>query len=223
MRGDDIVHPIFLNCCRFTVDKFWENIFEDLAYGVTPYGSYIQNNTINYKSRAGVTISVIIYHDNPELTYKSVYDMFSNSMNISSPEQRINAQTSFKIFEDEYATNREIWSDIKKKNTKEILIDMFVVRMGKIHNIPIHETRRLRSKISTAILFRTIDSSDIIMKGGEIESINGISFIDKNVIYSFNLIVDDPININNTNTDTKTTNMSEIWSKYIEGLKAKIE
>jgi hypothetical protein len=223
MRGDDIIHPIFLNCCRLSVDKFWENIFEDLAYGVTPYGSYIQNNAINYKSRAGVTVSVIIYNDNAELTYSNVYDMFFNTMKISSPEQRINAQTTFKAIEDECATNRESWGDIKKKSTKEILIDMFVIRMQNLNNIPLQEIKRLRSRISSAMLFKVIDGSDMIMVDGEIESINGITFVDKEIIYSFDLTESGDATVNNATTEPKTIYMAELWGKYIEVLKAKIE
>ena len=40
----EIVYPVFLECCEFSVDSFWENIFEDLAYGKTPYGTYINKN-----------------------------------------------------------------------------------------------------------------------------------------------------------------------------------
>lgn len=223
MRGDDILHPVFLNCCRLTVDKFWENIFEDLAYGVTPYGAYIQNNAINYKSKVGVTISVIIYNDDPERTYSNVYDMLSNTMNISSPDQRLQAQTTFKSFEDEYANSRENWSDIKRKNTKDILIDMFTVRMRTQNKLSITETQILRSKISTAILFNVIDSSDIIMKEGEIDSINGIEFKDRKVVYEFDLVSDEVSKPNVLLIDNKTTKMSDKWEKYVDGLVGKIE
>ena len=37
----EIVYPIFLECCQYTEDTFWESIFTDLAYGKPPYGTYI--------------------------------------------------------------------------------------------------------------------------------------------------------------------------------------
>ena len=40
----DIVYPGFIECLQFTEDIFWENIFEDLAYGKTPYGTYISKD-----------------------------------------------------------------------------------------------------------------------------------------------------------------------------------
>ena len=49
----EIVYPIFLECCQFTDDKFWENVFEDLAYGKTPYGTYISKDFLccSYKKK----------------------------------------------------------------------------------------------------------------------------------------------------------------------------
>ena len=40
----ELLYPIFLECCQYTSDIFWENIFEDLAYGKTPYGTYVSKN-----------------------------------------------------------------------------------------------------------------------------------------------------------------------------------
>jgi hypothetical protein len=37
----EIVYPVFLECCQYADDIFWENVFEDLAYGKPPYGTYI--------------------------------------------------------------------------------------------------------------------------------------------------------------------------------------
>ena len=49
----EIIYPIFLECCQFTDDKFWENVFEDLAYGKTPYGTYISKDFLccSYKKK----------------------------------------------------------------------------------------------------------------------------------------------------------------------------
>ena len=32
----EIIYPVFLECCEFSSDTFWANVFEDLAYGKTP-------------------------------------------------------------------------------------------------------------------------------------------------------------------------------------------
>ena len=49
----EIIYPIFLECCQYTTDIFWENVFEDLSYGKTPYGTYITKDFLccNYKEK----------------------------------------------------------------------------------------------------------------------------------------------------------------------------
>ena len=38
-----------MECSQFITDKFWENIFEDLAYGKSPYGTYISKGSLTCK------------------------------------------------------------------------------------------------------------------------------------------------------------------------------
>jgi hypothetical protein len=40
----EIAYPVFLEACQYTEDAYWENIFEELAYGKAPYGTYISKD-----------------------------------------------------------------------------------------------------------------------------------------------------------------------------------
>ena len=48
-----LVYPFLLKCCAFTNDNFWKYVFEDLAYGKPPYGTYITHNFLccKYKDK----------------------------------------------------------------------------------------------------------------------------------------------------------------------------
>ena len=48
-----LIYPFFIECLQYTSDKFWKNVFEDLAYGITPAGTYINKDflTCNYKDK----------------------------------------------------------------------------------------------------------------------------------------------------------------------------
>ena len=41
-----LAYPCFLSCTEYTEDEYWKNIFEDLAFGITPQGAYISKNYI---------------------------------------------------------------------------------------------------------------------------------------------------------------------------------
>ena len=49
----ELIYPFFIDCCKYTDDIFWKFVFEDLAYGKTPYGIYLTKNFLccNYKGK----------------------------------------------------------------------------------------------------------------------------------------------------------------------------
>jgi hypothetical protein len=204
------------------LDKFWENVFEDLAYGITPYGSYISNEAVSCKTKTGTISSVVIDKDNIQKTHDDIYDMFSNTLNILSPAERLETQNNFKRIEEDSKNTRDHWLDIKKKNIKDLLIDIFVVDMKAKHNISIQQTRYLRSIIHTAMLFKAIDGTDIKMENGNITSIDGIGFNHKKLELNLDLYTSGVTEPSSQN-DTNTKSMSDMWDKYIVDLLKKIE
>lgn len=222
MIRDGILHPVFLRCRILTLDKFWENVFEDLAYGITPYGSYISNEAVSCKTKTGTISSVVIDKDNIQKTHDDIYDMFSNTLNILSPAERLETQNNFKRIEEDSKNTRDHWLDIKKKNIKDLLIDIFVVDMKAKHNISIQQTRYLRSIIHTAMLFKAIDGTDIKMENGNITSIDGIGFNHKKLELNLDLYTSGVTEPSSQN-DTNTKSMSDMWDKYIVDLLKKIE
>lgn len=228
MSRDELMHPVFLNCCRFAVDIFWKNLFEDLAYGITPYGTYIANDTINCRSSSGAIVSTLIDNIDPEKTYIDVYNILFNVMNISSPEQRIQAQDVFRTIEESTLSARQQWTDIRKKNTKDILIDIFISKNKEKYNLSLRDSINLKTNITSALAFGTITSADIHMDEGYIVSIDSISFKDGKVINSTpphttidNDISDITETIQSIDIKNKTKSISDLWKKYIEDIHKK--
>ena len=83
----EIVYPIFLECLTFAEDNIWKNIFEDLAYGIAPYGTYISKNFLccgykdkefSYKIDSSMNAQVL-YTDIYNLITKLLYIDFFKS------------------------------------------------------------------------------------------------------------------------------------------------
>ena len=217
MTRGEIVYPIFLQSSQYATDKFWEKIFEDLAYGVTPYGVYVTNTTINCKTKTGNMTSVIINFKNPKTTYTEVYEMFYNVLGIMSPcERKSNCDKL-----NEKNVSIETWSDIRKKNVKEILIEIFSIQMKKLYKLSVNQTRFLISIIYTSLLFKTLDTSDIKMINGMIESINGIDFDDGKINIDLDIYDIDTYEVNVSNQETNK--MFDEWEKYINSIRKKID
>ena len=171
----DIIYPWILNCCNFCSDPYWENIFEDLAYGRPPYGTYISRDFLccNYKKR---DFSYKIENKDPSKLHKDIYNLLKNRLGLLSREDKAQNQIDFKSTEETLKNARKNWSDIRKKNTKDLLIEQYVVRMKHKHKLTIKQTRFLYSIISIAIVFKVITSSDIEYDNGVIYNIKVYRF-----------------------------------------------
>ena len=124
----EIVYPIFLECCQYTTDTFWENVFEDLAYGKTPYGTYISRDFLccSYRKK---DFSYKIERKETRKVYEEVHNLLVNKLGLISPQERVKQKKLFDEYENSMRFSRDSWSSIRKKSVKELLIELFVPRM----------------------------------------------------------------------------------------------
>lgn len=212
----EIIYPIFLECCQFTDDKFWENVFEDLAYGKTPYGTYISKDFLccSYKKKE---FSYKIEKKLPKDIYNDVYDLLTNKLGLLSPLEKSKKRKIFKDIEEDITESRKNWNDIKKKNIKELLIELYVARMKNKHSLTLKQARYLLSIIFVGMIFKVITNKDVDYKNGKIENIDGIEISHKKID-----VKKDLYNLDNNFTPTIILDknlMYDNWEKYLKELK----
>jgi hypothetical protein len=173
----EIMHPIFLECCQFTDDDFWKNIFEDLAYGTTPYGTYISKGFLccSYKGRE---FSLKIKETSAKKTFKKIQSLLINRLGVLSKKEKRARCQNFQTIETTIKESRETWKGIKKKNVRNLLIEMFVIDMKHQHSLSVEQSKRLLSIILVAIMFKVILSNNIKYDGSKIVKIEGLHFKD---------------------------------------------
>jgi len=211
-----LIYPIFLQCSNYCDDQFWINIFTNLAYGVTPYGSYFYKNSLNYKTKTAKIFSCIVdMSTDPHTLYTEVYELIHSAMGVISPSQRLEMHQEFDSGEDR---NRTDWSVIKKKNIKDMLIDLYAIKVMTEHNRSMEDTRTLRGFICTALTFKALTASDITMMDGRIESIKGIDFDDNgDIIHTADIYITDTEDTQIAPRQRRTS-MSLHWMKYLDNL-----
>jgi hypothetical protein len=212
----EIIYPIFLECCQYSNDIFWENIFEDLAYGKTPYGTYISKGFLccNYKDKE---FSYKIEQKDSEQLYKDIYLLLSKKLGLLSQRDKMKKKIDFFNIEEDLKEGRKNWSSIRKKNIKDLLIENYVVDMKNKHLLTLKQTQYLLSIIFIAMIFKVITVKDIHYENGKIEHIDGIEIKHKEI----NILRDI------YNTETTLNNciiiepnlMSDNWEKYLINLK----
>ena len=211
----DIIYPWLLNCCNFCSDTYWENVFEDLSYGRPPYGAYISRGFLccNYKKR---DFSYKIEDKDPLKLYKDIYNLLKNRLGLLSREDKAQKQIDFKSTEETLKNDRKNWSDIRKKNTKDLLIEQYVIRMKHKHKLSIKQTRFLYSIVSIAIVFKVITSSDIEYDNGVINNITSINFHNKKITLKKNLY---STSVELPQVVEEKKSMSDQWEKYVKELR----
>jgi hypothetical protein len=211
----EIVYPIFLECCQYTSDSFWNNIFEDLAYGKSPYGTYISKDFLccNYKKR---DFSYKIERKESHVLYEEVYALLTKKLGLLSNIEKVKKRKAFKDMEISTRESRKEWSDIKKKNIRELLIELYVTRMKEEHSLNIKQARYLLSVIYMAMIFKVITSSDIDYQDGQVQSIQGIDFVNKRVFIDHDIYNIDISFAPEIVMDKKI--MADTWEKYLKTL-----
>tara|TARA_Y100000389_G_scaffold194746_1_gene225170 strand:+ start:239 stop:913 length:675 start_codon:yes stop_codon:yes gene_type:complete len=214
----EIIFPIFLECCQFCTDTFWENVFEDLAYGKTPYGTYISKNFLccSYKKKE---FTYKIERKDIKVFYTEVFNLLSKKLCLSSPKDLIKQKEIFELYEFSNRFSRDNWSDIRKKSIKELLLELFVINMKNKHKLSIKQARYLISTIFIAMVFKIISSNDISYNDGNINSIEGIEFSKGKTIINKKLYNITNILNNSVVTHPEKKKMSHKWDKYLKDLK----
>ena len=209
----DIIYPIFLQCCQYSNDMYWKNIFEDLTYGKSPYGTYIHKNFLccSYKNKQ---FSYKITKKDPETLYNDIYNLLSKKMGILSYKEKVKKREDFHKKEDMIKNSRNDWSNIKKKNIKDLLIERYVVDMKEKYSLTLKQAKYLLSFINVSIVFKTITSSNIHYSKSKITDIDGIEFSHKNIIINSDIFSIENGNDPHEKIEKKKV-LSDNWEKYL--------
>ena len=212
----EIAYPVFLEACQYTEDVYWENIFEELAYGKAPYGTYISKGFLccSYKRKE---FSYKLEKKDAKTVFEDVYNLLTNKLGLLSQREKLDKRKAFSEYEDTIKDSRQTWTDIKKKNIKELLIELYVVRMKKKHSLSLKQSRHLLSIITVALCFKVLTGDDIFYKDGQIASIEGIDFLNKQVVIKRNLYSLETSFAPNIMLDKKL--MADSWEKYLKDLR----
>lgn len=210
----ELIYPFFLECIQYSSDEFWEQIFEDLAYGKSPYGTYIYKDFISCKSKKK-EFSYKIEKKDPQILYNEIYSLLTKKLGLLSNREKLKNQKIFDESEDLMKENRKSWNTIRKKNVKKLLIELFISRMKTEYNIPNQKIKKLLAFIYIGMMFKIITAEDIIYFDGQIQRIEGIDFSKNSVIYTKELKFD---NVGVSKFIIERNLLSDAWDKHLEKL-----
>lgn len=217
MSNREIVYVKFLDCCKYTEDSFWKSVFEDLAYGITPYGMYISKDFIccNFKNKE-FSYKIDLDKSSKEL-FTEIHNIFKDKFGLLSTQEKITERESFEEIKNKLKRNKQNWSNIRKKNVKDNIIEKFLLRMKEKHDLNYKQIRHLLKIINISITFKVITTNDIIYKDSKIESINGFKFKNKAIEINKNIYCNNNIELIKQQQDENKA-LYKNWLKLISQL-----
>lgn len=217
MPINEIVYPFLLECCKFTQDNFWKSVFEDLAYGKTPYGTYINKHFLccNHKNKE---FSYKIERKDAEILYNDIHSLLSKKLCLMSQNEHVKKKLDFNSFEESIKESQISWINIKRKNVRDLLIEKYIIEMKHKYNLTVKQSQYLFSLIFIAMIFKAISHKDIDYSNGKIHHINGINFEHKRII-----VIRDIFTLCENNAhavlENTMTKISVTWTKYLNELR----
>lgn len=213
----EIIYPFFLECCQFAEDTFWESIFEDLAYGDTPYGTYINKGFLccSYK---GKEFSYKLERKDSHIMYDDIYGLLTKKVGILSQKEKQKKRLDFHKVEKTIKISREKWSDIRKKNIKDLLLERYVIDMRKKYSLTFKQAKYLLAVVTIAIVFKIITSKDITYENNKIKNIEGVEISKGKINLTRNIY---NVDTNKQPEIHQKKKFSDNWEKYLKMLRKK--
>ncbi len=175
-KSKGIVHPIFLECSKLSVDKYYKQFYDNLAKGKSPHKNiYINGFTIVSSVAKKQLFSYCFENKSPSKIIVELYKLLMQNTNMSST-----TDTEAKYKELDKCNNDEIvcrWKSIRKKNIKEQLILEYVIEQKKKKKLDANATRELHRLIKFGMFCKTQTSDSFEMnENGKIKKIHGIKY-----------------------------------------------
>lgn len=194
----NILFPLFLKCYDITTDIYWLNVFEKLAYGKAPFGTYIVDNTLRCNCKNREFVYFIDTTKDIRVLFKEITELLSHKLDMKS------------TYQDEVSEPITSWSDIRKKSEKEMYIQLYVIKLLKRYSLSITVARELLFKIIIYTTLNYISNHNIIYNDNFIDDITNIKIEDNKVIIDKEREVS-----SHKNTKVISKKLSSKWEKHL--------
>lgn len=164
---------IFEECCDYTLDPFWKEIFFNCSIGKFPTGMYLINNGKQIK--AGEFIYDV--KEDPEEMTTVCMNIFKNVLKIKSSQDKEENVKNFKLVQEDskYKVEDE-WSEVKLKSLKDKKMYDYLLFLQEKYNLNKDEIEELNNVLKINILLKKIQTKDFTFNDGKIQNIEKLVF-----------------------------------------------
>jgi hypothetical protein len=207
-----IFYPIFIKCLSFINDPFWRFVYEDMAYGKCPYGLYLQKNYLCCCMKNKEFTYKLELEKPIEEIYNDTYNLLKFRVGILSEKEKLIQRE--KVLRNRLSLKKDEWQNVKKKMIRDTLLENFVLNKSNQFFLSMTVSKKVLSLVIIGLMFKTLNSKDIIYSDGFIQDISGFVFQPKRVLVTKNIYM----NKNQKSAEDESfiiKQMSTFWPIYL--------
>jgi len=221
----EIIYPFLLKASAHAQDNFWRFIFEDLSYGLSPYGTFFHKDNLCCNLK-GKEFNYKLCPDKPsEDTFEDIYKVLKERAKILSDKEKLIEREKIsrsRLHPTIIDKKDDKWQSVKKKMIRDTLVEQYVLTNTHLYHLTLNVAKQLLSFIIIGMMFKTIMSDDIYYDNGYIKAIGGFHYspslviITKNIFSSETKLVSDLRSKKNYGRGcVQPRLLSEHWNTYL--------
>lgn len=185
-----LIYPFFLAVKEYTLDPFWHDVLDSIAYGANFEGLSVQENTLTIGSEE---FDCSCFEDEGETEARAetsiqIVCALRDELGIMSESEKFDKKLSSHSCEE----SADVWAKIKNKAKRELLVLEYTELEQKNRDISDDERQNLYWFLITSLELGCIKSDCVHMNDGKIETIDGLVYDPENASYSLEEFVFPP-------------------------------
>lgn len=206
----ELLYPCFLTCVEYTDDEYWRNIFEDLAFGITPQGTYISKNYLISNMKNKEFVYKINRDIDSETIFFDVYTLLSEKFGLKSLAEIEEYKNSI-----ESEMTFSSWNSIKKKSIRDSIIMNYVNAKSEEYSFSTQTSKKLLNTINLGLMLKFITIKNIDYENGVITHIKGFKFATNS--FNFDKSIEQTTS-NIIEYNKSKISLIDIWFKLVDFL-----
>lgn len=204
-----LIYPIFLKIASTMNDTFWKYIYEDMAYGKCPFGIFLDQSYLCCFIK-GKEFSFKMDENNPTLQ-DDIHHMMKQKAEILSEKEKIQKKDEI------LSKQKKLQNAITKKCSRDNLLQEYILKNAKTHEISIDVCHRVINFIFVGFLLKLLDIRDITLQENTIEKIKGIEFHSKKILVTNNFLYDKNLKLSSSifSEDDSKKGILTLWQTFI--------
>jgi len=147
-----------------------------------------------------------------EEIYNDTYNLLKFRVGILSEKEKLIQRE--KVLRNRLSLKKDEWQNVKKKMIRDTLLENFVLNKSNQFFLSMTVSKKVLSLVIIGLMFKTLNSKDIIYSDGFIQDISGFIFQPKRVLVTKNIYM----NKNQKSAEDESfiiKQMSTFWPLYL--------